>query len=246
MENKNEDKIKAILSSIPDKFNIMEQGINLKVQNEYIELSDKFTINDFEVPSINEKCEKIIMSSTDLIEKKKAIVKLGNIGTVKSYKILEKLYNQVNEELRDWILLAIQENIMFLENYINDENTGMISTGLGGIGNKLRYYFVVISKNNEPFTKLQQKIIKTEYEIICKENGADIEKIGFNFDYADFTILMPLNVALDTIVTVGLKRCNEFGDFIVEYYYATNVEIPTIDELKKIINEHLRDTTDDI
>ena len=238
---KNEEKeIRDILESFPEKFNIMERGIKLAVQKEYIELHEKLEIEEIGGNRMIGGFEKIINESENTLEKKKALISIGHIGTIESYKSLEKIYQHADDELKEWALMAIQENLMSLENYLNNENIGMISTGLGGKGDKLRYYFAVVSKNCEPFTKSQQDIIKNEYESICKENRTEIEKINFSLDYAELIILMPMDVALDTIVARGIIRSNEFGDFISEDYYAANTEIPTTVELQKIINEHLR------
>ena len=235
-----EEEIRDILESFPEKFNIMERGIKLNVQKEYIELHEKLDFEEIKGSGMIGSLEKIIKKSENILEKKKALISLGHVGTIESYKSLEKIYKHTDDELRDWVLMAIQENIMSLENYVNEETIGMISTGLGGKGDKLRYYFAVVSKSCEPFTKSQQDIIKNEYESICKENRTEIEKINFNLDYAELIILMPMDVALDTIVAGGIKRSNEFGDFIAEDYYAANTEIPTTEELQKIIKEHLR------
>ena len=36
------DKIKRFLESIPDKFQILEEGINIELQKEYLDYSDGF------------------------------------------------------------------------------------------------------------------------------------------------------------------------------------------------------------
>ena len=235
-----ENEINKILKSIPDKFKIVENGISFELQKEYIDISGNISIDGHNKDEIDKEIEELVDSKTEIQRIKEIIVILGNIGTIKTFRVLEEFHEHTNNELKAFTLLAIQENIMFLENEIGDESTGIISSGLGGKGDKLRYYFVVISQTVKSFTEQQKRLIEIEYETICKKHNTVIEKIDFKFDYAELTILMPLDVALDTIVTGGIKSCNEFGNFIVEFYYATNMEIPTIEELQKIINKELR------
>jgi len=82
---------------------------------------------------------------------------------------------------------------MLLENKMKVENIGMISTGLGGKGNKLRCFIILISKTRKPFSDTQKKIIKQEYDIVCKKLNSEVEKIDFQNDYAALTILTPMD-----------------------------------------------------
>ena len=54
---------------------------------------------------------------------------------------------------------------MFLESSLLGEDAGIISTGLGGKGNKLRHYFVISSKNDSPFSREQEEVIEEGSEI---------------------------------------------------------------------------------
>lgn len=232
--------LQKILNSIPEKFRIIENEINFNIQQEYIELSKKIESKHFEEVNILELKTNLFNSKAKTDLTKETIVQLGNIGTIESIKILQEYFEISIDEIKPFITLAIQENIMFLENEFDDEPIGMISSGLGGKNNKLRYYFVIISQTEESFTEHQKRLIEIEYETTCKNYNTEIEKIEFKLDYAEIIILMPLNVALDTIVMEGMKKCNEYGNFIVEFYYTTNVEIPTIEELREIIINELR------
>jgi len=234
------DDLQKIFDSIPDKFKIVEKEIKFEIQQEYIELSKRNNIDNLQEINISGLKTELFDSKTEPNKIKETIVMLGNIGSIESLKILQEYYEKSIDGLKPLIRLSIQENIMFLENEFDDEPIGMILSGLGGKNNKLRYYFVIISQTEESFTKHQKRLIEIEYDLICKQYNTEIEKIDFKNDYAEIIILMPLNVALDTVVMEGMKKCNEFGNFIVEFYYTTNVEIPNIEELQKIIKEELR------
>lgn len=234
------DDLQKILESIPDKFRIVEKEIKFEIQQEYLELSKQKNIDNLQDINISDLKTELFDSKTELKKIKEIIVVLGNIGSIESLKILQEYYEKSIDDLKPLITLSIQENIMFLETEFDNEPIGMISSGLGGKNNKLRYYFVIISQTGDSFSDQQKRLIEIEYELICKQYNTEIEKVDFKCDYAEIIILMPLNIALETIVMEGMKKCNEYGNFIVEFYYATNVEIPEIEELQKIIKKELR------
>lgn len=237
MENENED----ILNSMPDEFRVVETGISYDIHIEFLNISEKVTNCEYNDNSIDPIIEELFNNKTKIIRIKEIIVILGNIGTIKSLKILKEYYDQSTDDLKGLLTLAMQENMMFLDNEFGDNNIGMISSGLGGKDNRLRIYVVFISLSEEPYTDFQKKLIETEFKAICDNNDSELEKIDFNFDYAELTILMSHNVALDTIVLGGIRNCNVYGDFINEFYFATNQGIPSVEELHKIIKEELRD-----
>ena len=67
----------------------------------------------------------------------------------------------------------------------------------------------------------------------------DLQSLVESFDLADiyvaFTALMPIYVAVETFIATGIKKCNELGEFVFEFYYATNQSITGEAEIKEII-----------
>lgn len=231
-ENK---EIEKFLQSIPDEFEILEDGINMEIQQEYIEFENKITLENKTDDEILKECYKLFDNKTTNEVKKILLVNLANIGSVESFRQIEKFYNIENSELKSWTILALQECRMLLENSLSDEGLCLISTGLGGKENKLRFYFLIMPIDEKPFTDTQKKIIQNEFSIISKELKSDIEQIDSSDNYNGFTVLLPMNVAIGIYIEKGIEKCNEYGGFVFQYYFVTNEKIPTKEEIQEYV-----------
>ncbi len=230
-----QEKIKQFLNSIPEKFKILEEGVNIEIQKEYLDYSHSFecgTLTDDEIENVG---NIIFNPETPAEGKKKGLAILAHTGSISAYKQISKYYEIADGELKQWAALALQECIMFLENELSDENIGFISTGLGGKDNKLRIYFLVLPLDDKTFNKKQHKIIENELTQTAKELNCDIESFDFQDSYVGLTVLIPMNVAIAAFIDNGIKNCNEFGNFVFEHYYAANTEVPDKKEIENII-----------
>ncbi|MFH1005072.1 MAG: hypothetical protein V1781_06220 [Bacteroidota bacterium] len=229
------DDIKKFFESIPDKYDILEEGIDIKIQKEYIKHSHTFDCGE-----LTEKetlgLSNILFDKDEPADKKKKVLSLlAHLGTILAFRQIEKCYKYLDKDLKQWATMALQECKIFLENNLLDENKGLILSGLGGLDNKLRYYFLVLSSTNKPFTKTQKDIIRDEFPIVCKELNSIIETIDFSDTYVGLTALVSIDVAIGTVIETGIKKCNELGNFVFEHYYVTNQNIPDKSEINDII-----------
>lgn len=231
----NQEQIKQFLDSIPEKFQIHEEGVKIEIQKEYLDYSESFergVLTDEQI----EKIRQIIFNTESPDEgKKKGLTILAHAGTINAYKQISKYYENADGALKQWASLALQECRMFLESELSDENVGFISTGLGGKKDKLRVYFLVLPFENKIFKEQQHRIIENELNQIAKELNCDIESFDFQENYVGLTVLIPMDVAIATFIDSGIQSCNEFGSFVFEHYYAANTEIPDKEEIKEII-----------
>ena len=124
---------------------------------------------------------------------------------------------------------------MFLESELTDLSTGFISTGLGGLINKLRYYYLILPSSEKGFDTTQNNIIKDEFNIIANELDSLIETIEYSEKFIEFKVLVPLDIAVGNLIETGINKCNELGNFVFEHYYVTNQDIPDREEIKEII-----------
>ena len=233
----NPEKIKSFLNNIPEEFQIHEQGADIEIQKEYLDYSHSFEdghLSDEEI----EKITKILFHpKTPVDRKKKGLTILAHTGSISAFRQITKFYEHANGDLKAWASLALQECKMFLESELTEENVGMISTGLGCKADKLRFYFLVLPRNCKTFSEKQHKIIENELALTAKELNCDIEHFNFQNDYVGLTALVPMDVAIASFIEKGIQNCNEFGNFVLEYYYAANTEIPDKDEIKEIIHK---------
>ena len=163
MKAKKADRTKKDIVS--DNFSVMESAIDLSMQEEYLKFEKTIDFDNIDYKNVLMERKKLFFESTPIESKKRILILLAHFGTPESYTTIEKYLKISGQDLRDWGLLALKECRMFLESSLLDEDGVIISAGLGGKGNKLRHYFIISSKNDSPFTKLQEEIIEDKFGI---------------------------------------------------------------------------------
>ncbi|MCF8307443.1 MAG: hypothetical protein K9I68_00390 [Bacteroidales bacterium] len=229
------EEIRQFLDSIPDNFQILEEGIDFDLQKKYLDYSHSFERGELTEDEIN-KIGRILHNPEVPDEgKKKGLTILAHVGTISAYKQINKYYENADGTLKKWSALALQECKMFLESELTDESAGFISTGLGGTNDKLRIYFLVLPHEGYTFDQKQHKIIENEVSHRAKELDCYIENFDFQDNYVGLTVLVPMDVAVATFIDTGIKYCNALGNFVFEHYYAANTKIPDEKEIEEII-----------
>ena len=224
MEESNiQKKINELLGKSPDKFQIIEAIIPIDVQVEYFEYSKKLREEaDFENVLI---VKELLFNSLTVIPLKKEILsKLAFVDKPEAYRVIEKYLLNPDKELSDWAKLALLENKMLLESSLLEQNHILISSGLGGKNNKLRYFLVVFLKGGFLFDETRKKVILNEFEVVLKKNNCNSEKLRFYKNYFTLVVLVPLEISLKSAFTNAIDECNQFGDFLNDNYIITNVK----------------------
>ena len=83
-------------------------------------------------------------------------------------------------------------------------------------------------------------MVLDEFHIVCKDHRSVVEASNPAENYIGMTLLIPLDVAVGTVIESGINKCNEMGEFVFEHYYVTNQNIPDeseIDEIIRIVKE---------
>src|SRR5713226_70698 len=218
-------------------FSPMEDAIDLSIQHEYFNLSKTIDIENVDYKEVLKESKNIFSQNIPLEAKKRILILLAHFGTAESYRILETYLKSSERNLRDWTLLSLKECRMFLENALLEEEAGFISTGLGGKGNKLRYYFIVSTRGDLTFSETQMEILKREFGAITKKYSSEIEEIDIEANYAMIRVLIPIDVAIGEVIEGGINECNKIEEFLLFHYYVTNVEKPTSEEILKYFEE---------
>lgn len=237
------NQLQEFMQSNPDSFTIIEERIDIDLQMEYFKLSKKVKeekLND----------EELLESATDLYDaevpdedKKKLLNKLASIEKVEAYRIIEHYYKNENNTLKEWTALALRESKMMIETSLLDEKQILISTGLGGKGNKLRYFIVLVSHNDE-LDETQQKIIKSEFEFALSNNDSVIESLDFDGKYAKMVSLIPLNVSIKQALRSAVAECNQYGNFLHDNFIVTNVKEFSTEEINEFLKKKEESSSD--
>src|SRR5680860_8708 len=109
------EEIKKILESIPDHFHILESKTDWNIHIDFIELTEKLSLQEHSEKELIEESKKLFSDTTPNDLKIELLVKLGGSGIIESYRILERFYNSYDEELKTWSALALKESYILLE-----------------------------------------------------------------------------------------------------------------------------------
>jgi hypothetical protein len=236
------DKIKDLLGSLPNQLNVLEEKIDIELQLEYFEFSRRLK-KDFDPETALNDSQKLFVTDTSIEEKKKYLARIASLDKVEAYRVIERFLKEDPGELKNWSILALQENRMLLESRLLGENHVFISTGLGGRGEKLRYFVVLFGKDAIELSELQKKIIRNEFEISLKKNKADLEELNFSGSMATILALIPMNVIIKQIFTKAIAECNQYGNFLISNFIITNVKALSFGEIREYIDNQKKFTS---
>ncbi len=229
-------KIQEAISSLPENFSILEEQVDVELQMEYFNYSRDLK-TAFPVELILKHQADLFDPSIPLDEKKNLLVLLASQEKVEAFRTIEKYVQNPDPELRAWSILALQESRMVIQSSLMDEQQVYISTGLGGKGQKLRYFVVFICSDNiEKYSAVQRKLIKTELEYVLTHNNGLLEEISFEKDLAIALLLLPVKSDIQGVFSSVINECNQYGDFVRPDIIITNVKRMGVDEIRRFIN----------
>jgi hypothetical protein len=147
--------------------------------------------------------------------------------------------------LKSWAVLALQENRMLLQSSLLDEQQVFISSGLGGKGQKLRYFVVFINQSkSEMLNETQRKLLKDELIFELKKHDGEFELIDFMEGFATSQVMLPLKADLKNIFRNVVDECNQYGNFLLEDMIVTNVKVLSKGEIIQMLNKNEDDETE--
>ena len=230
-----QDKLQSFLGKIPENFSVLEEEIDIDTQMEYFKFAKKLSReNDTD---IIEKADLLYDESVSLDEKKEILVQLAGIDEPKAFRIIEKYKeDQQGKELFEWTAMAFQESRMLIQGSLLEENQVFISTGMGGKGQKLRYFVVLISENDEGFTQAQAKLLKSEVEYSFANSDSEIEEFNIAGKFVTLTALIPLVSNIKQLFATAIEECNQLGNFVKENFIVTNVKKLSVEEIEEFLN----------
>lgn len=228
-----QNKLKKSFSNVK----IFEEGIDIETQLEFEKLTKIFIENNKEKTEVHISENDLFNEGTSEEKKKDLLIELSFSDDVKAYRLIEKFSNECEADLKKWSALALQKSRAHIEHSLSNEDKVYISSGLGGRGDKLRYFFVLSANDDLNFNELHKNIIKKEIEFAISKHQGIIEDILFYDYYVTIVCLIPLHHSLDKIFKNILDECNELGDFLSDRVIATNTEKFNEDTIVKILNE---------
>jgi len=234
--NNLDDRIESFLGNLPDKYSILQNQIPIETQLAYFDFSKKIK-NDIDEEQILSKSDLLFDSEYSIPEKKILLALLASIPKPEIYRLIEKFYNEADDELKHWSNLALIESRMQLESSILGESQVLITTGLGGKNNLLRYFIVGFTKENNPFSDSNKLVINNEFDLYISEQKGEIEKIDFFENYFTITCLLPISLDVPIFLKKIISECNIYGNFLRDNYAVTNVKYFDSKDIASFLDE---------
>ena len=236
MIDKNEE-IRQFLDNIPDTFQIMETGVDIQTQKEYLDYSESFDRGELTDEQTSHLGSILRLPRIPMADKKKTLTLLAHLGTISAYRQIENYYESGDPEVKPWAALALQECRMFLESTLLDMSTGFIASGLGGLKDKMRFYSLLLPMTDMRFSAAQHEIMRTELECVAKDLNCNVENLFPADTFLGLTALVSNDVAVGTFIETAIQQSNASDNFVFEHYYVTNQNIPDEAEIKDIIGK---------
>ena len=176
---------------------------------------------------LEESHEKVI--SETWMKIKRELTELAKTGSIEAFREIERVIGQgslISKEEMDFAKVALNFCRFKIENELFDIPTDMISSGLGGVKNKIRYFVALVGK--EGITEERFAFLKKAFKKATKVRDSILEEAKLHDFYVSLLILGSLDYAIGDILDSGIGSC----DFLQADYYVTNVEIPSDDRIR--------------
>jgi hypothetical protein len=245
MENENiYSRIQEFFGGLDNNFSLMEEPVDMIVQMKYFETSARMRDKIDEKEILARKNE--LYDPKQSVEKKMALmVQMAAIPSPEVYRVLEGFVNASDGDLKEWAKLALQENRHLLESHLLDSRQVFISTGLGGKGQKLRYFVVLINKEGDDLKPFQQKVLQDEMQYALQRYDSELEKLIFMRHYTTMRVIVPISSDLTRLFREGIDECNQFGDFLLPDFIITNMKELSEEEINEALSVNNYAVTDD-
>lgn len=240
MEEKDKfyNNIQKALENLPENFNILEEKIDIAIQKQYFDFSKNVRTTEMSEECF-EKREELFFEDTGTARKKEILSALALLNDVKAYRTIEKFVKTAEGNLKQWAILSLQESRMLLQSTLLDEQQVFISTGLGGKGQKLRYFIVFVNnKINEILNSTQRKLLKDELIFELKDHEGEFEVIDFMEGYSTVQLMLPLKADLKKVLRSVIVECNQYGNFLSDDMIVTNVKVLSKGEIIQLLSKN--------
>lgn len=233
------EHLQSLFKNKPESFNIIEEQIDIELQMSYFKRSKRLKKKTMTIEEILEKVPQLYLEDVRVEEKRDIVIHLASFDEVEAFRAIEAYWKVAEGDVKPWVSMAYRESKMMIESSLLDEKQILISTGLGGKGQKLRYFMVFMNSQNNDFTETQQKVFKNELDDVFQKQNSEIESIIFDNQLIKVFTLIPIHIAVKDIITSAVRECNQYGDFISENFLITNVKELENEEIFQIIQAQM-------
>ncbi|MDR1103525.1 MAG: hypothetical protein LBL42_07175 [Tannerella sp.] len=231
------NRLQKFLHETEGDFHILEQRVPVDIQMEYFNYSGQLRKS---LPRLSEAdCEEYLarLRSPDVPtkRKKRLLSTMAVSKQAKAYGILKQFVGECEPELNYWAYMALMESRMTLESDLSDERQIYISTGLGGEGQRLRFFLLLVSSSDALFLDYQRQVIERECAYFLSRENGKIERLTIREKHVELLVLLPIQTNLKSLAERIINECNQYGNFLSKNMTITNVKELNDDEIAKIL-----------
>lgn len=231
-------------SEMKGHFHILEQKVPVELQMEYFKYSEGIRKEYYESLRLSDdECEELYTSLTENVElsedgRKLMLTRLAISKNLKAFRYLEEYSHHPESDVAEWAYMALMECRISLESEFSDEKQIYISTGLGGKGDKLRFYVLIHSAGRQPFQEYQRQVIEREFAYFLPKSGCEIERLTVHEEgFVELIFLVPVRIDLRDVLEQVVGECNQYGNFLSGTFTVTNVKELTKEEILEILEK---------
>jgi hypothetical protein len=234
LDNIHENGLGSFLEGLPLKFRVMNLQLSMDTQLEFMEMMGKLNEVEVDLDHIKENRDTLLSPEAPLEERKLLLAQLALVDDVEVMRELERYAATCPDDIRDFAQMAAYQSKLFLEASILGENQIVVASGLGGDGEKMRFFVALLSLNRKPFTEVQQQVVRKEVDYQLRQAGAVLESVTFEGGYAKVLALIPMRTNVQRLFEQGVNACNELGEFIDRHMVISTVKPLSAEELDGI------------
>ena len=238
MEKKNDilSKLRKTLDEQGvDSFHVLEDLVPIEEQMQYFKYFEK--IRGEKKPFVRDEEVAILFSPDVPIDrKKKSLSLLASIPDVGAYRAIETYHsNPPDVELLNWSSMALVSSRIILSSDLSGQQQIYVSSGLGGLEKKLRFFALFASKERQIFTEFQREVVEREFRFQLQQVDVDIEKFEIRKNYFTILMLQPFDVDVQSNIDAAVNECNEYGNFLDKEYLFTNIKTLSEQEIQALL-----------
>ncbi len=228
------------LEGLPLKFRVMDISLGVDTQMEFLEMLGKVD-ESFSHDFFKKNEARLFSPDTPFAELKQLLVHLSMVDSVEAMRSLERYVEQCPGEVKEFAQMAAYQSKLFLEASILGENQVLVASGMGGEGERMRFFVALMSRNRAPLSGAQQQLVQKEVEYQLKQSGATVESVTFEGGYVRIFALIPMRTNVKRLLERCIAECNELGSFMDQNMIISTVKPLSVDELDRIVNERSAD-----
>lgn len=218
-----------------DSFHMLEDSVPIEEQMEYFRYFERLRIE--KIPFKRDNEIDILFSSDATVERKKqSLSLLASIPDVTAYRSIETYQSSPLEpELSNWSSMALISSRIVLSSDLSGQQQIYVSSGLGGMDKKLRFFALFTTTERNPFTELQKEIVEREFRFQLEQNDVEIEKFDIHDNFFTILLLLPIDKDIQTNLRDAINECNQYGSFLETKFLLTNTKIFSETEINTLL-----------